>query len=376
MKCKLIFVEHNGNKNKFYNMEVIGDKLNVEFGRVGSTPQTATYPSSMFNNKRREKLNKGYEDITHLYVEDASSSLTFHKIEPRVKCLFECLFEYTNTSVRTNYNFNTSSVTQKHIDLAQEQLDAISKSSSIFNIQQACQKLFMIFPRKMTRVADYIPTTDWSVDRLSKFISDEQDILDSLKGSVTFNNTSQFQLSDYGLVDCTTDIDKWELLKIQQLVGTSRFKDAYKVIHKNEPEFINHLTNSKYKITKLLIHGSRSQNILSILKSGLQIRPTGAYYSGSAYGDGLYHADKLEKSLGYCGSSKDKFIMLQEVHVGNQYEYVGRNKHDKPNNFFTKDYLANIGYDSVFAKGGNDLLNNEYIVYSPQQTVLKYLLWY
>jgi len=375
MKCKLIFVEHNGNKNKFYDMEVVGDKLNVEFGRVGSTPQTATYSSYHFESKKREKLRKGYEDITHLYQVEETSDLLFDN-EPDVESLFKCLLNYTNTSVKKNYNFNTGSVTEKHLTLAQEQLDLIGKSSSIVNIQQACQKLFMIFPRKMGRVADYIPSNDWSTERLSKFIADEQDILDSLKGSITFNNTTnQFQLSDYSLIECSGNINVVEWSEILRLVGKSP-KQAYKIVHKNEPEFNNHLSNATNKQTKLLIHGSRCQNILSIFKSGLQIRPTGAYYSGSAYGDGIYHADKLDKSLGYCGYDKDKFIMLQQVHTGKEYEYVGRNKHDKPNNFFTKNYLSGIGYDSVFAKGGNDLLNNEYIVYSSNQTVLKYLLWY
>ena len=58
MKAFLIFVEHNGiNSNKYYNMELNGSTINVEYGRVGVTKQTATYPGSHWDSLLRSKIN-------------------------------------------------------------------------------------------------------------------------------------------------------------------------------------------------------------------------------------------------------------------------------------------------------------------------------
>ena len=67
MKAYLIFVEHNGiNSNKYYNMELNGSTINVEYGRVGVTKQTATYSARNWDSLLKSKIKKGYTDITHL----------------------------------------------------------------------------------------------------------------------------------------------------------------------------------------------------------------------------------------------------------------------------------------------------------------------
>lgn len=370
--CKLIFVDPVSNHNKFYNMVEKNGEIEIEFGRVGAGSQKAKCSTSQFSSKKLEKLRKGYIDVTH-FLEEKSSELSFDGVDPNIKLLFETLLKYANESVVKNYNLNLSSVTELQIKDAQTTLDNIAKATSIEHIQTLCRNLFIIFPRKMHRVVDYIPTSDWSTERLNKFLSDEQDTLDSLKGMVTQTTSNLFDCSNYNL----RSIDYFPDLNVELAALRIRTpKKIFRVEHNKQSFFDEHVNQSSNKTTRLLIHGSRSQNILSILKNGLLIRPTGAYYSGSAYGDGVYHADVLDKSLGYCGYTPDKFIMIQDVHLGNTYQYTGRNRHDKPTNFFTETGLQKEGCDSLFAKGGNDLINNEYIVYNSKQTIIKYLLWY
>ncbi len=65
MKAYLIFVEHNGiNSNKYYNMELVGSTINVEYGRVGVTKQKETYPASRWDSILKSKIKKGYTDMT------------------------------------------------------------------------------------------------------------------------------------------------------------------------------------------------------------------------------------------------------------------------------------------------------------------------
>ena len=56
------------NKNKFYNMTENSDGTwTAEWGRVGYSAQVQVYPSHEWNRKYREKLKKGYQDITYRF---------------------------------------------------------------------------------------------------------------------------------------------------------------------------------------------------------------------------------------------------------------------------------------------------------------------
>ena len=57
------------------------------------------------------------------------------------------------------------------------------------------------------------------------------------------------------------------------------------------------------------------------------IRPSGAIHTGSMFGDGIYFANKAQKSIGYSslrgsywtnGGSNKGYLALFDVHVGNQ----------------------------------------------------------
>ncbi|EEB97788.1 hypothetical protein MPER_02824, partial [Moniliophthora perniciosa FA553] len=52
----------------------------------------------------------------------------------------------------------------------------------------------------------------------------------------------------------------------------------------------------------LLWHGSRSTNFAGILKQGLRIAPPEAPSTGYMFGKGVYFADMMSKSAGYCHS--------------------------------------------------------------------------
>ncbi len=54
---------------------------------------------------------------------------------------------------------------------------------------------------------------------------------------------------------------------------------------------------TNYKNTQLLWHGTKTENLLSILKDGLRISPILASKIGSMFGSGLYFANKYSKSI-------------------------------------------------------------------------------
>jgi poly [ADP-ribose] polymerase len=99
------------------------------------------------------------------------------------------------------------------------------------------------------------------------------------------------------------------------------------------------------------------------------------------FGYGTYYADKARKSWGYTsakgsywanGASDEAYMALFEVHLGKQMII---DRHERHHSSLDDKKLKSYGrYDSVFAKGGYDLRNNEYIVYTEDRSTIKYLI--
>jgi len=115
---------------------------------------------------------------------------------------------------------------------------------------------------------------------------------------------------------------------------------------------------------------------------GLVLRPANAIITGKMFGYGLYFADKFRKSLNYSslwgsywsgGQSNKAYLALYDVHLGHSLKIK---KHQGWCSQLTAEKLKVKGgkYNSVFAQGGADLINNEYIVYHQSQCTVRYLV--
>ncbi|KAJ7651975.1 poly polymerase catalytic domain-containing protein [Mycena polygramma] len=155
----------------------------------------------------------------------------------------------------------------------------------------------------------------------------------------------------------------------------------------------------------LLWHGSRSTNFAGILKQGLRIAPPEAPVTGYMFGKGVYFADMMSKSAGYCYShlSRDTGILLLcEVAAKPFYELTqseynadkgcknakakatkgcGRTQPSKwkdAGKALANDELIGCHMPDGPSKNqdipGGHLQYNEYIVYDASQIRLKYLL--
>jgi len=123
-----------------------------------------------------------------------------------------------------------------------------------------------------------------------------------------------------------------------------------------------------------LWHGTRAHNLISILKSGLIIPKSNGsiHVTGRMFGDGLYFSDQSTKSLNYAygywdrGARDDRcYMFLADVAMGKSWHPNRTGSNVRPP----------AGYDSVFARGGQDIVhNNEMIVYRTSQAKLNYLV--
>ena len=189
--CKyLILVDPNNNgvdSNKFYKMAGNGDDtFTVEYGRVGATPQTKTYPMSKWNSTLASKLKKGYVDRSDLMqeviadskIEDKSNGVDEFSLVQNlsVREIVKRLWDYANKTIQSAYSVRAEAVTQAMIDAAQEKIDYIAanyKNWSVEEFNKNLNELFIIVPRKMKRVSECLVSDSSEYD---KKLSEEQSI--------------------------------------------------------------------------------------------------------------------------------------------------------------------------------------------------------
>lgn len=405
--CKLIMVSTENN-NKFYNMQELSDgTFAVEYGRVEKTCIKESYSISLWDKKYREKLKKGYKDVTHLYSEVVSSTTSngvqaFTPItNSQVKQLIDTLQAYAKKSIQQNYTVTSDKVTEAQVNEAQSKLTALSlilrEGAKAKDLNEKLLELFHIIPRQMSNVKSYLFNdikTKTDFDLAKKQLDREQDTLDVMAGQVVMNKSlkesedpkevakTTTMLEAMGLIVEEADSKAVEMIKKMMGSGSKIFKRAFKVINKHTQErFENHVAKAKNKATHLLWHGSRNQNFYNILNTGLLIRPSCAQHCGSMWDDGIYGATESEKSLNYTdysgashsyigGRSSQAFLALFNFHTGNQ---LIMHKHDSSCCSISKKVKAE-GYDCVWAKKGPSLYRDEIIIYNSNQCTIQYLI--
>ena len=386
------------NNNKYYNCFPNGDTFRVEYGRVDSTKTETSYPIYKWESQIQSKLKKGYKDVTDLktaLVEEISKDgdKTYKQIENEsVRRIIEKLQSIARDTVRKNYTIKASAVTQEMVDSAQKVIDelATTKYASITAFNTTLLKLFAIIPRKMDNVRNYLATSMADYDTI---VRKEQDLLDTMRGQIYVpsehteeeekeeDKSAQTILDEMGIEmrECTAD----EIAEIKKCMNESayHFSRAWRVTHKeSQKKFDNFVKANNIKETKLLFHGSRSENWYSILKTGLKIRPSNAVFTGSMFGSGIYYAPKCQKSIGYTslggsywanGNDKIAYMALFDTAYGKPY-----NVYSFDSKYYSMNYRnLPTGCNCLHAHAGNGMLRNDEIVYYREdQSTIKYLI--
>lgn len=392
--CKLLMVTSENN-NKFYIMEEKNGTLHIEYGRVDSTSTKLTKPMSEWSKLYREKTKKGYKDITHLVTEKVVDEIeevddVLAKLdEAKVNAFLDLMQKYTDGLVKTTYSVTYKSVTVEQVKKAQTILDEFDKldKKNEKAVNEKLLELYTVIPRKMEKVQYYLlPVLD-----LDKALEKEQDNIDAMYAKVQMYEQEKANSKDnkdrpvkvrqtvldvLGLKSMTEIKSNKELdYLITQIGGRTRVEGIFELEKPVENKtFDTWMEKQSNKQTRILIHGTRCSSVLSILKQGLKIRPSGNFqFSGKVYGNGNYFSEVVQKSLGYTGYDNDKILLVYEVHTGNPFVYDGWYR----GNSFPLDYtnLQQRGFDSTYVKAGNGLLNSEIIAYNEEQCRIKYIIW-
>lgn len=387
------------NNNKYYNLFPEGNQFRVEYGRVDATKTTTYYPMAKWNSQINGKLKKGYQDVTDLkrdLVQEISSSdpeSPYKEIEnAAVRAIVEKLQSLARETIRKNYTVKASSVTQDMVDAAQKIIDTLANScSTVEEFNDNLLKLFTVIPRKMGNVRDYLANKP---EDFAHIISKEQDLLDVMRGQIyvkqedepatTVEKKQQTILEELGLEMEEATADDVALIKTLMNESAGKFRKAWRVKNlKTQERFDKFVKENSIKDTRLLFHGSRSENWFSIIKTGLMIRPSNAVYTGSMFSDGIYFAPKCQKSIGYTslsgaywtrGGSNTAYMALFEVAYGTPYVIY---QHDNSCYHLNYDVLQkkNPKCNCLHAKADKGMLRNDEIVfYRNDQMTIKYLI--
>lgn len=396
----LILVSGQVNSNKYYNCFPEGDRFRVEYGRVDATKTTTYYPISKFESQIKSKLKKGYQDVTDLrkdLVEEISSTnpeSPYREIENEaIRLIVEKLQSLARDTIRKNYTVKASAVTQDMVDAAQKIIDELANNSATVDAFNAnLLNLFTVIPRRMSDVRYCLAS---KTDDFAKIITKEQDLLDVMRGQIyvkpeieptttTAEKKQQTILEELGLVMEETTRDDIALIKTLMNESADKFRKAWRVTNlKTQERFDKFVKENGIKDTRLLFHGSRSENWFSIIKTGLMIRPSNAVYTGSMFSDGIYFAPKCAKSIGYTslsgaywthGGSNTAYMALFEVAYGTPHIIY---QHDSSCYHLNYDVLQNKNpkCHCLHAKADKGMLRNDEIVfYRNDQMTIKYLI--
>ena len=401
------------NSNKVYIMEELSDgRIKCEYGRVGKGLAVTYKPKRKWDSVLKQKLSKtkGYTDVTELLAEPVidDSKPIDNRVDSitsaTVRKLVNDLMGYANQSIQRNYKVTQDAVSERQIEAAQTVIDEISPILDIGvdmkMINRKLLRLYTIIPRKMDNVKYHLfyDITNYnSLDDAKELLSSEQDTLDTMGGQVKLlkqqkekvktveTNTVKENLTILEVMGLSIEVedDKKMINTIYKLLGRneSQAKGIYKVVnHKTQAIFDTHLKKAEVKKKRYYWHGSRNENYLNLLQTGMLIRPSCAVHTGSMFSDGAYFASKSSKSIGYTslrgsywsnGYDEKEYLALFDVHIGNQKHIY---KHESSCYKLNYKNLQKEGFDSVFAHGGADLRNDEFIIYNTNQCTISHLI--
>lgn len=325
------------------------------------------------------------KDITSSYTNPTVSRIIKQVIDENIHNIS------TMTSLKlTSNGFETplGPVTKQHVQKAREPLDALKQflvkgkiNPNLQVVRDNNAKYYSLIPHPF---GHKITQADWILDDAK--LAEEYELLDNLESAVqmgsALKNASQQKKAlgtDIEILDNSKEIDRIISYITTSKAHNHRGSDVWSWIPKNIfkiriPDERTRFERSEkqFGYKKELFHGSKNGNILSILKGGLIIPSVNAgHVTGRMFGDGLYFASNSTKSLNYStgfwggrsNKNSNSFLFLADVCMGKTYE--------THSSLFSG---APRGYNSIHAKKGSSLYNDEFIVFQLQQATLTYLV--
>ncbi len=418
-EIRLINVEADVNMNRWWTGRLY-DTGDVEtlWGRVGNSGQSKLFPGagrSFLLEKQREKVKKGYTELKTVggpaspvavqskvvgnsELKQIAKAQIIKSGSPTLNRLIDRLVEANvhRITSSTQITFNSSTglfstplgiVTPDGITEARNLLVTINQG--VIRRDYQSPRMREAFNQFMRIVPQNVGMKRFDVNTIFPDIASVQkqsDVLDSLEASYqalqtqkpTVPSTNSKPMEQVFQVDLDMLPQGAEYDRLNRW-----FEGSKKSMHRDACRYrvvqiytvnIHAMTNafeSKTVPIKEVWHGTSQANVLSILKTGLRTSPPStAAIAGKMFGNGIYGADVSTKSLNYSignwgqgGRGDAAWLFVCQFAMGKTQQVTRQ----KPSG-------ADPGYDSIYAKGGYDLYNDEFIVFRNSQVKITHLL--
>jgi poly [ADP-ribose] polymerase 2/3/4 len=385
-----------GNHNKWWMIEIWpldGGRVHARttWGRVGSAAQSSDKVCTEWAAERlqAEKREKGYREVDlHLpaVVRADPATPVAPALEPKVAQLLAWIFREAGERIAGYLACNVDALSQAQLTAGRQLLDLAQReyagweqapSSAAFEgLVATVQAFYNAVPTQLSHRID----PQEAVLQFCRQFDEQEDRLNQLEAALaTYVRVAQGEDplgAQYGLLGATiehlpdSDPDAeaiHERIRRTAVHGYRlRVRDIFRVCVPQERAAFEANRRGRSRV-ELLYHGTRNANVRHILRSGLICPRTASH--GRMFGHGIYFANVASKSAGYClaGTGAPNMLFLADVALGRVFTAPCATPGLSAPPWF---------HDSVMGRGGTTLglINDEYIVYKPEQQTLRYLV--
>lgn len=340
-------------RNEKFIMEDLGNgTMKLTEGRIGITvgrykPRVSYRPVTDWDTVYLSRTARGYlvtgthkMDRVEVTKGKANGGTGYAPVEdPDVQAFIEELNRYQKQMFDASYTVRVDNISDEMIALGEQILKELAagyENMSLAEFNNKLKRLFAVIPRRMDKLSGHLAKHR---EDFAGIVSDEQDLFDIMVSQVRSTGlvveTRKTALEANGITMRKVTGEEEAFLKKLLGVSVGGYREAFRVSNaKTEEEFDNFTTLFGLEDgdgIAHLFHGTRSENIWSILTTGLKNRPPkDAVITGKAYGMGTYFAPDAVKSLGYTsqygskwagGTSGCGFLLVCKVAVGQEGTY-------------------------------------------------------
>ena len=243
----------------------------------------------------------------------------------------------------------------------------------------------MTLPRTMFDTRAYLAHSQKDFIQICEH---EKYLLEQISGSVvSMKDDKNEMLKDEG-ISKKFKLKAWkctdsQLNEIKKMMGSNshKLKNAWRVENDiQRTAFDKYVEANDIKDVKKLWHGSRNENWLNILCSGLLLNPS-AIKTGSMFGHGIYFSHDFDKSAGYTsiensrwanGNDRTAFLAIMDVAYGQALD-VYSYSNDYSN--YNERKINSLNKNSLHAHCNNGMLRkDEIVVYNEKASTIRYLV--
>uniref|UniRef100_A0A3Q4HF67 Poly [ADP-ribose] polymerase n=1 Tax=Neolamprologus brichardi TaxID=32507 RepID=A0A3Q4HF67_NEOBR len=390
------------NNNKYYLIQLLEDDSSkvysvwMRWGRVGKVGQNSLTVCGGDLLKAKDVFKKKIQSLLELICD--------------LKAMEECVLEMKFDTKKAPLGKLTPEQIRAGYSALKKIEDCLKKKKgSSRDLLEACNQFYTRIPHDFGLKTPPLIQTEEELKAKISLLEALSDIQIAVKMVKSSEDSDEHPLDrQYHSLQCKLqplDSSNNEYKVIEQYLHTTHAPthcdysmtvlDIFSVDRDGESKnFLSQLSNRT-----LLWHGSRLSNWVGILSQGLRVAPPEAPVTGYMFGKGIYFADMSSKSANYCFANQNNnvgLLLLCEVALGESNElldadYEANNlpagKHSTKGLGQTgPDHKNSVTLDGVTVPMGPgvktgvgksnaySLLYNEFIVYNPAQTRMRYLL--